>query len=249
MQLAVSNLAWNQDNAEEVYAILSQNNLLVETVFSKIDSWDNLTERRILEYKSSLDRHGLTTKSAQSLFFGVDCTLGDEKFFNHFQRLIEYSKILGITTLVFGSPNLRKNASIAGSVFQKLDKMLESSGILVVIEPNARKYGGEYFFTVSEIVQFIEKHKLQNIHTMIDTHNLWLEGEDPVSVYMQYAPYIKHIHASEDKLLPIVTDRHLTFANLLFTFGYSIIVTYELLSCPNLSSTVQTFSELYGKQR
>lgn len=246
MQLAISNLAWNQDSADEVYAFLSQENLLVETVFSKIDSWDNLTEARILSYKAHLDCYGIATKSAQSLFFGIDCQFGDTVFFAHFDRLITYSKLLGITTLVYGSPNLRKNIEIADAVFQKLDSMLDGTGVTVVIEPNARKYDGEYFFTVPEIVEFINKNKLRNICTMIDTHNLWLEGDDPVQIWQKYSPYIKHIHISEDKLLPIIEEKHFTFGCLLLTLGYSIIVTYELLLCPNLQSNVLTFVKMYG---
>lgn len=248
MQLAISNLAWNQESADEVYAFFSQQNLLVETVFSKIDSWNNLTEGRIVSYKNHLDRYGIATRSAQSLFFGVECQFGDENFFAHFDRLITYSKLLGITTLVYGSPNLRKNIEIADAVFHKLDSVLAKTGITLVIEPNAKKYGGEYFFTVPEIIQFIEKNKLHHIRTMIDTHNLWLEGEDSLQTFAKFAPYIKHIHISEDKLLPIIEEeKHQTFARLLLTFGYSIIVTYELLLCPNLQSNVLTFVEMYGK--
>lgn len=247
MQLAISNLAWNQDSSDEVYGVLSKENLLVETVFSKIDTWDNLDEGRILSYRGRLESYGLATRSAQSLFFGVDCKFGDTAFFEHFDRLIRYSKLLGITTLVYGSPNLRKNIEIADAVFQKLDSMLDGTGITVVIEPNARKYGGEYFFSVPEIVEFIEKNELRNICTMIDTHNLWLEGEDPSQTFAKFAPYIKHVHISEDKLLPIIEqEKHLTFGRLLLTFGYSIIVTYELLVWPNLQSNVLTFVKMYG---
>jgi hypothetical protein len=67
-------------------------------LLSKIDSWDNLTEEKIQSYSNLLKDNNLGINSLQSLFFNVKCDdiSNVEVILNHFQRLINYSKILSV---------------------------------------------------------------------------------------------------------------------------------------------------------
>jgi sugar phosphate isomerase/epimerase len=253
MKLTVSNLAWNVKNSNEMFSYLKSlgiNN--VEGVLSKIDTWDNLLINKIYDYKFYLDSNNISIPSLQSLFYNVDCqTIFDEiKFISHIEKLIHFSKILSVKVLVFGSPSLRKKIdgweSHLINIFKKIDKLLEGTDIEISIEPNSKIYGGDFFHSISEIVDFITKNNLQNIKTMIDTHNLILEGDDPINYLELYYDYINHIHISENKLKPIEDIKfHLKFSDKIKKLKYDKVITYEVIECDNIYSSIDEFYKIY----
>lgn len=254
MSLAVSNFAWDFDNLEP----LKQSGInQVELVFPKYKNWNELNESELNNLKELLNKNGLTCLSSQSLFYGVDCKSiidDSKKFINHFEKLISYSKIMGIKVLVFGSPGLRNYSNINNifninlhETFKTIDDMLEGTGITLCIEPNASSYGGQFFTTIGEIVRFITTYKFNNIFTMCDTHNSWLENKDPNEEMKEYFQYIKHIHISEPKLVPINNiESHKRFSQTLKELGYNGTITYELNKCDDFEKTIQDFQMIYN---
>lgn len=253
MNLALSNFAWDSHESNNVFEILKKNNInQVETVFTKIKDWSELTIDDILEYKEQLISFGIEPYSAQSLFYNVKCdNMNDvDIIVSHFSKLIEYSKILGIKRLVFGSPGLRKKIGnwkeSTKNVFSHVDDMLIDSDIKVLIEPNTSSYGGEYFHTVSEIVNFIDSNGFKNVSTMIDTHNSILENNDPNVELITYFDYINHIHISEPKLQMITENEfHLNFSDIIKKIGYNQTITYEVMKCENIMENIPVFSKIY----
>ena len=254
MKLALSNLAWDYKESIDIFNFIKKNNINnIECVLTKIDDWSNLNSDLINEYSNFINGYGIKTNSMQSLFFGLDInSLNDyEIIVNHIDNLINYSKILGINTMVFGSPNLRKKyIGWEGDLirlFNVIDSMLDYTNINMVIEPNASIYGGEYFLTLDEIIGFIEHNKFVNIKTMIDTHNLILENNDPVIELLKYKDYIKHIHISEKNLdLFKTNEMHQRFSNQLNKIDYKGIVTYEVKKQDNLLDSIVEFSKIYN---
>ncbi len=254
MRLAVSNFAWDIENSDEMFNHLKSLNINnIEGVLTKIDVWDNLSINKIYEYKDYLDSNNIIIPSIQSLFYNVDCeSIFDEiKFISHIEKLISFSKILSVKILVFGSPSLRKKIdgweSHLIDIFKKIDNLLEGTNIELTIEPNSKIYGGDFFHTIPEIVEFISKNKLQNIKTMVDTHNVILEGDNPINDLKRYYNYINHIHISENKLKPIEdTSFHLKFSNELKKLKYNKIITYEVIKCDNIFSSIDEFYKLYS---
>lgn len=251
MRLSLSNLAWDNEDNEKMLSILKNNNINIEGVLTKIGNWDELTNDVLLDYKKKLDSYNIKMESIQSIFYNITCDgITDEKIVcNHIQRLIDICKTLETKVMVFGSPTMR-NGIIDDSlslIFKKIDDLLNNTDITLVIEPNSKIYGGNYFYNLNEIVDFIEKNKLINIKTMIDTHNLKLEGYDPIVELKKYYDYINHIHISEIKLLPITNpEDHITFSNELKNIGYNKIITYEVLKCDNLENELDTFIKIYN---
>jgi sugar phosphate isomerase/epimerase len=255
MILGISNLAWEKQENLQVFRELQKLGIThIEGVPSKIADWSELTTDTIRQYKQELTYQKINITSMQSIFYKVECSGIDEVevILAHFTKLISYSKILGVHILVFGSPQLRKVTESSNSslvqIFTKLDSILDNTGITVVIEPNAKIYGGQFFNTVEEIVLFIQNNKLRNIRTMVDTHNILLEGQNPLVVFSKYFSYIKHIHISEVNLQPIANQEfHKNFANTLKSSTYAGGVTYELLPCKELAKELKTFIEIYKK--
>ena len=160
MKLALSNFAWEFSELETISEVLHKNNIeYIELVFPKYDTWENITIQKLIELKHLLDSHNLKVLSTQSLFYNVDCTsitTDSNKFISHVKKLIEFSKILGIKVLVFGSPGLRKSSETTDLSLQEtftiIDELLDGTDIIFCIEPNSKLYGGDFFYTVKEIV-------------------------------------------------------------------------------------------------
>ena len=252
MNLSVSNLAWDHKDLDVTLKILEKYDIKnIEGVLSKINKWDEINNNELSDIKNVLESFNIKMSSIQSIFYGVDInSLNDKnKFIHHINKLVEFSKVLGYNVLVFGSPNLRNHFEneIVVDVLKNVDDILIKNEITMCIEPNSKIYNGEYFHTITEISEFLSSNKFINIKTMIDTHNLILEGEDPIEMIELYFDQIHHIHVSENKLLPISNSEfHKKFSEKLKLINYKGIITYELLACDNLENHIRNFTEIYN---
>jgi sugar phosphate isomerase/epimerase len=255
MNTAITNLAWVENTNEILNNISSLGIKNIECVLTKIGNWDQLNDDMIKEFKGNLNGFGLTAYSIQSLFYNTGITsLHDvPEVLKHFDKLINYGKLLGVKILVLGSPTLRKKTNFyqepLSFVLKEIDKLLEGTGMTLVIEPNSYKYGAEYFNNVSSIVEYLAYYDFNNISTMIDTHNLLLEKKDIRLEFINNVNYIKHIHVSEIDLKPfVITNEHILFAETLKTVGYSGVITYEAKPHDNLIETIDNFLKIYGNE-
>lgn len=238
MQLAISNLATNDlTNITEIGVSL------LECVFSKIDIINNLTPSKIILWKDLLPIN-LLPYSVQSLTYGcglVDFSLSEfnVKFID---KILDLTKILHIKRLIFGSPTIRRNQPDV-NMFKYIDERLLGTDTFFCIEPNARIYGGHYFFDIEEIYSFITKNKFSNVCTMIDTHNSWLENRDVKEDILNFREKITHVHASEIDLLGFTSiEEHYKVADTLDKINYTHVITLE---SKNLQG-VNEFLKVYG---
>lgn len=249
MHLAVTSLAWNDDE-KEMFSHLRRCGISnIEVVFSKIRPWNELTDQDIFDYKQKLIGIGLSAISTQSLFYGIQTNLTEtETVLEHFKRLIRYCEILEIRTMVFGSPGMRKGDPSANKeLFYKIDELLNNKNLSLVIEPNARIYGGEYWHTIPEIVQFLGNN-YKNVHTMIDTHNLVLEERSIVNDLVEFFDKIKHIHLSEPKLAVTSNFENVSeFIQNLQRMRYAGSITYEVLAAEGIYDSILQFSKILSK--
>jgi sugar phosphate isomerase/epimerase/nucleoside-diphosphate-sugar epimerase len=248
MNLAISNLAWDKENEHSVFKEINRLGInRIEGVIGKVFKWEEINTEKLKIYADYLKNNNIEIKSIQSIMYGIGIKSfhEEEKMIKHFERLIYISKFLDIDKLVLGSPKMRIDRNIE-NIFKKIDKMLKDTNINIVIEPNAGIYGGSFFTKVPEIVNFIEQNSLENIKTMIDTHNSILEGECPVEAFHKYSNYIKHIHVSEVGLKSFsVSDIHKDFSNELKSKKYENIITYESLNDENIIKSIEYFTEVY----
>lgn len=252
MNLALSNLAWDYGD-DSIFENLKSNDIeLIEFVFTKLCNWDSLNDNLIYDFLKKINSHNLKIKSVQSLFHNINCnTICDYSVvIPHFEKLIHYCKILSCEILVLGSPNLRNlnnsSQNDLSKVFLQLDRMLRNTNIQISIEPNSKLYGGNFFFNVLEIINFIEGNKLKNVKTMIDTHNLINEGFLPEIELINNFKFINHIHISENNL-DVLNDIkfHQKFSKTLKKIGYEKIITYEVKKQNNVWDSVKLFTEIY----
>ena len=253
MNLAVSNLGWEHNNLEKIISILAKNKIqFIEGVLTKIDEWDNLSLSKIKAFKSTLSKQNIKVESLQAIFYKSKCSSINEnqKILNHLAKIMEFSQELGVSTLVFGSPSLRKDNQSKGylkNLFYDIDLLSQSANLNFVIEPNSRIYGGDFFYTVDEIVEFLTINNYTNIKTMIDTHNSFLENKDPSKELTQHFEFINHIHISEKNLTPLKNyNNHLRFSKNIKKTKYQNLITLEVLDLINPEQNIKIFHDLYN---
>lgn len=253
MNLAISNLAWDNPNENQIFKHLNSLGInKIEGVLSKLGNWDTIDGRKIVEYKNYLSSNSMEVKSLQSIFYntGISDIKETNKIISHIEKLISLSEILEVNVLVFGSPNLRKNSvgidEYLIELFYKIDSLLINTDIELSIEPNMKEYGGDFFIKIKDIVSFIEDNNFKKIKTMIDTHNLDGEGDDVCESLIKYKNLINHIHISEKKLSPITpSNSHTLFSDELKNNNYTGIVTYEVFPNGSLIDSIETFKKIY----
>jgi sugar phosphate isomerase/epimerase len=247
MNIIISNLTWSNEN--EALSILNELGISkIECAPTKIDSWDNLNNKTIISYKDKINQFGIDVYSMQSLFYGTDIKSLNEvdKVIEHFKKLIEYSEILGVKILVFGSPGLRKNNPDTQyslrKIFDYLDPYLQGKGITICIEPNCRIYKGEFFIKMKEIVDFVNQYN--NIRTMIDTHNLFVEEEPLNDSFLKYKSFISHIHLSEVGMIPLDYQKYHDFVTLVKSESPELGITYEAINLKDFRTEIENFKKL-----
>lgn len=253
MKLGISNLAWNTNSEfKDLVPVLKENNIqYIELVFPKHLEWNKIKYDHINEFLEITEKNKLKVLSTQSIFFNSNIdSFYDVGFLNHLKTVCYLSEEIGINKLVLGSPNMRinKNYNKLSEVFQEVDKLMFEKNIILLLEPNSKIYNGEFFHTVKEIIGFIKSNNFTNISTMLDTHNIILENEDPVIIFNQYKDYIKHIHISENGLNDFIeSDKHNELSEALYDKGYKDLIIYEVKSSDQIKNSIELFSKTYNK--
>lgn len=229
MKFGITNLSWKQE--DHFFVSDKLNNFdYFETVFSR--------------------RNSGIYYSTQSIFYGSSIkSFADKDIVKYLNYVIDECFKCGIRIIVFGSPSLRKgDKNILLDIFDSIDNKLRDNKIYLCVEPNSSYYGGEYYFSIDEIVSDIKKYS--NIKTMIDTHNLILENESVIEQYKKYSEYIKHIHISEKDLMPIKDwDSYSNFIDFLKNECYNYGLTYELKPPKNIFKESKLFLNLKQKNQ
>jgi sugar phosphate isomerase/epimerase len=193
---------------------------------------------------------GLNIKSTQSLLHQSNVNdFLDENMFDTIVDISNKCSMCNINLMVLGSPKQRRILDYERLLgqFTKIDNLLRGRNQILCIEPNAKEYGGKYFYTISEIVNFLDVGRFSNIKTMIDTHNLILEGDNILSTFEKHYEYIEHIHISEYKLSTFIpSDLHLEFSYLIKQMQYDKTITNEVLIPTDLLNNIKQFTEIYG---
>jgi sugar phosphate isomerase/epimerase len=253
MKLGISELAWDKfDNLDYLLTkLISLNINSIELVIPKHIEWKIPDINKILQITETYKNHNIKILSTQSILYNSNIeSFNDVNFLTHMNLVSNICNKIGITKLVLGAPSLRKNFDMnyLQTIFLKLDSILYENGQTLLIEPNSQVYLGEYFFTLSEIITFIKAGSFKNIKTMIDTHNIILENQNPTNLLLNYTDYIDHVHISEIDLQPFILNKtHMELADTLSKINYNGLVVYEAKSYDTLFEDIKLFSNIYNK--
>lgn len=252
MKLGVSNLAWDDNiSLDDLIVLFKDNNVnYIEIILSKYIDWNKIDLTKITKFVSYIKDNGLNILSTQSIFFNSNVNnFHDVNFKHHIKKVSDICLNFGIEFIVLGAPTMRTFEVNLGLVkqFTYIDKILANNNQILLLEPNSKKYNGNYFYTVNEIVNFINKNNFTNIKTMVDTHNVLLEEEIPSKNFLTYSDLIHHIHVSEYNLGDFSeSDNHNELAKVLKDNNYSNLLIYEAKPSSNLIRSIELFSKTYN---
>lgn len=197
------------------------------------------------EFLARVKDAGLLIVGLQSLTFGLkgaqlsgDPTM-TSRLAEHLKRQADLGGRLGATSLIFGSPGLRRGVDPrqAMDLFASVADSAHSVGTRLCIEP-LTGYGNEYVRTVAEGVKLVEEIDCPGFGLHLDAAAV--SGEDPfdpgLSLWRAMSRVgISSFDASAPELGPLTTDRtvdHRRIARALGSAGYDGFVSLEMRAVP-----------------
>jgi hypothetical protein len=228
MQLGISNIGWDFLDVEDNVKLSLENGFdYIESVYAKTYLSRSVYAIQGIFYKSGIN------------------SFEDPLAYSYCYSLIDYCLKNNIKIITFGSPSMRLgDKKYLLNLLSSMDKYIGKNNCIICVEPNARIYGGEYYYSLDEIVADIQNFK--NIKTMIDTGNLSAECIDPISEFTKYHEFIHHIHISSPDLQPIVDYK--SYKNFILNIKnseYNKNITYEYMNSRNINKEITEFINLF----
>jgi D-psicose/D-tagatose/L-ribulose 3-epimerase len=219
MRLAISNIAWDISEDEEIAILLQRN--CVDAIDIAPGKYFPLPERvtsaELHQVKAWWAARGIEITGMQALLFGTSdlnvfgTSSVQASLLKHLDAVCRIGGELSARRLVFGSPKNRDRSGLndveamaaAVSFFRRLGDVAASHGVFICLEPNPPCYGANFMTTSDETAQIVSHTNHSAIRMQFDTGTLTINGENPVAVLQEHAALIEHIHVSEPNLLPL----------------------------------------------
>jgi D-psicose/D-tagatose/L-ribulose 3-epimerase len=219
MRLAISNIAWDVEEDEQIAALLNRYGVdAIDIAPGKyFPDPANATDEDIAQVRRWWQERGIEITGMQGLLFG---TVGlnlfgsadvQQAMLGHLSAVCRIGAGLGAIRLVFGSPknrdrsglNDQQASEIAVPFFRRLGDIAQAHGVVICLEPNPACYGANFMITSAETAHVVDQVAHPAIGMQLDTGALAINSEDPVTVLQNSAALIRHIHASEPDLVPL----------------------------------------------
>lgn len=219
MRLAISNIAWEVADDEDLLLLLKQYGVdAIDVAPGKYFPVPaQATGEQIAQVRDWWASRGIELTGMQALLFGTTGLnlFGDAQsraaMLAHLAAVCRIAGGLGATRLVFGSPKNRDRSglddeqtmAIATDFFRQLGDAAREAGVIVCLEPNPTCYGANFMTTALETAAVVRAVAHPAIRMQFDTGALAINGEDPEQVLRDCADLIGHVHASEPNLVPL----------------------------------------------
>lgn len=247
MKLAVSNIAWTNEEEAAVAELLQGLGVrYVEVAPTK--KWENPTQttrQEIEAYKKFWQSYDIEIVAFQSVLFNrTDLKLFESE--SNRQATLEYLKDFtkvagdfGAGVMVFGSPKNRQRNSmplseaqqIAEEFFKVLGQEAEAHGTKFCIEPNAPQYACDFITTAQEGIDIVKKVDNPGFRLHLDTACMTLAGDDIEASIKAAEPYLEHFHISSPMLEQVEEAagiQHDAAARALRSIHYQKFVSIEM---------------------
>lgn len=264
MKLSISSFAWLPEEAEKVADCLQENriNYIDTTPSYVVESLEGKISKKVSNFKDFWSARNISPLGIQSLFYEkrhinfFENTESTLLTVNYFKKVARFSSLMGVKTLILGSPKQRnlyngvdENVKM---FFEELSKQCLLFDITLCIEPNASSYGTNFLTNTHEAVDFVKSLNKKNVKINLDTGCDIMNGLDPIDTYEKYADVIGHIHLSGPNLVPVDnhTLDHASFYKMLKKKSYHKGIAIEMFrfdSDPivNIKKTINVLCSYY----
>lgn len=255
MKIAVSNIAWDVAQDEDILRLLSSTGVrYIDVAPSKyFPDLTKVSDSEIEKVKDWWESRGITLNGMQSLLFGTTGlnVFGTEDsrraMLEHLDHVCNIAGKWKATKLVFGSPKNRDRGDlnddqvkdIAVPFFRKLGDLANSHGVTICLEPNPTLYSCNFMTNSRETAEIVKAVDHSHIKMQFDTGAILINGEDPEEILRLWGHLIGHFHISEPKLVPVGDGKqsHEAIAKALKKHCPDSILSIEMLTGANEAST------------
>jgi sugar phosphate isomerase/epimerase len=219
MRLAISNIAWDTNEDDEVATLLRRFGVNAIDIAPGKYFPDPIkaTDEDIALVKNWWSERGIEITGMQALLFGTTgmnvfgSPESQARLLAHLAAVCRIGAGLGALRLVFGSPKNRDRSglndeetlAIAIPFFRQLGDIALTWGVTICLEPNPSCYGANFMTNSAETALVVMQVAHPAIKMQLDTGALTINSENAQLVLNDHAMLIGHIHASEPNLLPL----------------------------------------------
>ncbi len=247
MKLAVSNIAWTNDEEPSVARLLKELGVrYVEIAPTK--KWarpSEATAEEVEAYKAFWAGYGIKVVAFQSMLFNrPDLKLfGDEDLRRQtvgcLQEYITLASRFDVQALVFGSPKNRikdgltdkEVQAIAKDVFGELGAAATEKGTYFCIEPNPTEYGCDFITNARQGIDLVRAVGTEGFGLHLDIAGMALAGDDVARSIREAGSMLKHFHISAPFLEGVEAREDIPYgaaAQALADIGYDRFVSIEM---------------------
>ncbi|MFJ3484556.1 sugar phosphate isomerase/epimerase family protein [Pseudomonas sp. NPDC090202] len=216
MKLAISNIAWDISEDQDIATLLRQHAIdAIDVAPGKyFPDPAATTAAQIDEIRKGWAEHGIGITGMQALLFGTQglnlfgSIASQAAMLKHLRHICRIGAGLGATRLVFGSPKNRDRSGLDDEhltqiylcFFRALGDIAREHGVTICLEPNPVCYGANFMTDTPQTAQVVREVDHPHILMQLDTGSLTINDEDPFDVLDAHAELIGHVHASERDL-------------------------------------------------
>jgi sugar phosphate isomerase/epimerase len=265
MKLAISNIAWEKKDDNDVWALLKQYGFtgleIAPSRLIEVNPYHNL-KRAADKAQYLKEEYGLEIPSVQALLFGrkeniFKNTEERKVLMDYLKKAVSFAHAINCPVLVFGSPKNRnmmevneKNWKIAQEFFTEIADEAAQKKVALCLEANPSIYGTNFVNSTPQAIEFVRKINKPGLGVNLDFGTLILNAEGlPGSADFDL---IKHIHISEPYLALIeAREEHQKLAVLLKKIGYGGYVSIEMRAVSEnalalIEKTLAYIAEIFG---
>ena len=233
MRLAISNIAWDVSEDEQIAQLLRRYGIdAIDVAPGKyFPDPANASDQHLARVKGWWTERNIEITGMQALLFGTKglnvfgSVEVQQAMLEHLAAICRIGAGIGATRLVFGSPKNRDRSGltdqqaldIAVQFFKRLGDIAESYSVMICLEPNPPCYGANFMTTTAETARVVQYVDHTAIKMQLDTGALTINREEAAAELAHCAPLVEHIHASEPDLLTLgdgATNHHKVYAAL-----------------------------------
>ncbi len=240
-KLSISNLAWNEENADAVYALMKKIGFSgLEIAPTKIfpeKPYSHISEASAWA-KNLLEKYGFIISSMQSIWYGrTEKLFGTEDerivLLDYTRRAIDFASAVGCRNLVFGCPKNRNintvsDEQIAVRFFKELGDYAASKNTCIGMEANPAIYGTNFINTTKSAIELIRLVGSNGFKLNLDVGTM-IENKETVSFLHENSDVLNHVHISEPYLKKIQRrGLHNELISFLLDVDYKGFVSIEM---------------------
>jgi sugar phosphate isomerase/epimerase len=214
MNYAISNIAWQQAQQEELLPFFQHSGIRgIEVAPSMVwPGWDGLNVASARGYAAALRDQGFEIPAMQAIFFGkqfgsIFAAENHAAILGHLEFIADIAAALGAGSVVFGSPGMRQRGALTPA--QALEQALpllhaaaqrfHQRGVYLCLEACSASYGCDFITNHAELLQLIATVDQPGFGLHIDAANLHENRERLADILAAGVP-LRHFHISEPGL-------------------------------------------------